>query len=108
MTKTNDQGRGALDAASERVAEIAALYVRVRDYLQLMLDDIGQPTAATPKPLLNKISELQSVHLKVLAAEEAFYAQQQVNQPDVEIDYDALRADIGRQIDRIRTTLEPS
>jgi len=102
MNKLDDQGQVAPDDASARVTEIAELYVSVRNTIRHMIAEIGSPTDVASKPLLTKLSELQSAHLKVLAAEEAFHAQQQANQSDADIDYDALRADIGSQLDRLR------
>ena len=107
MDKLSDQGPQAADNASARVAEISQLYQNIRASLVLMMAQAGPLTTDTPKPILNKMNELQSAHLKVLAAEEAFHAHQKATAPDEDIDYDDLRADIGRQIDRIRPAHDP-
>ena len=106
MNNLDDQGQDALDTASARVAEIAELYVSVRSLLRQMIAEIETATTTPPKAIVSKLSDLQAAHLKVLAAEEAFYAQQQANEPDATIDYDALRDDIGGQLDRIRAALD--
>jgi hypothetical protein len=106
MNNIDDQGRDALDDAAARVAEIAELYLSVRNLLRQMIAEIETATATLPKAIVTKLSDLQSAHLKVLAAEEAFHAQQQASQPDAAIDYDALRDDIGGQLDRIRAALD--
>ena len=106
MNNLDDQGRDALDDAAARVAETAELYHSIRNLLRQMIAEIETATAIPPQAILSKLSDLQAAHLKVLAAEEAFYALQQANEPDTTIDYNALRDDIGGQLDRIRAALD--
>ncbi|MBE0414124.1 hypothetical protein, partial [Yoonia sp.] len=76
MKEMNEAGAHGLGDAAARVAEISGLFVSIRQLITYMIDSIGVPDAQTPKTIINKLGELQSAHLKVLAAEEAFHAQQ--------------------------------
>lgn len=102
MKEMNEAGAHCRGDAAARVAEISGLFVSIRQLISLMIDSIGAPDAQTPKTMITKLSELQSAHLKVLAAEEAFHAQQDAIGGAETIDIDAIRADIRGQLDRIR------
>ena len=102
MNDLNDMGRDPPHSAAERLAEMKQLFRQARDLLALALDEIGQPTAETPKALRKRFDDLFDAHLKAVAAEDAFDAQTgETGDKDV-IDYDEIRAELGRQLDRIR------
>ncbi|WP_439155823.1 hypothetical protein [Yoonia sp.] len=102
MNEMNETGAHCHGDAAARVAEISGLFVSIRQILAQMIDGIGVPDARTPKTIIAKLSELQSAHLKVLAAEEAFHAQQDAVGGADTIDMETIRADIRGQLDRIR------
>ena len=93
-------------AAEKRVAEIVRLYERIRDMLDAALTQFGTPDSMTPKAVMSKLAELQSVHLTILKAEEAFHEKCKTTDGQPDIDFDAVRDDIGRQLDRLRCALE--
>lgn len=105
MTKKRKNARKRVAPAARRLAEMQILYQNIRDTLTEMTDRLGKPDGATPKDVLSKIDQLNAAHLKLVSAEEAFYAKIGDNPDDDSIDYDAIRADIGCQLDRIRDTL---
>lgn len=105
MTELDARGPEGPGDAELRVAEIADLFRRTRTTLDHMIGTVGTPNAQTPKAIVTKLNELQSVHLKVLDAEEAFYAKQEESSSGTEIDFDAVRAEIGGQLDRIRKAI---
>lgn len=104
MTKPFDLGRDPQDSAAIRLSEIEALFEQVREGLAIAIAEIGSPTAEMPKALRKRLDDLVDAHLKILTAEDAHYARTG-DTPEDAIDYDAMRADIGRQLDRIRDTL---
>lgn len=106
MTKLDEQGPTGQSNAAARVAEISRLFESIRQVLDHMIQAIGTPDGQTPKAVVSKLNELQSVHLKVLAAEEAFHDNQDTSEDENIIDFDAVRAEIGRQLDRLRTAIE--
>ncbi len=105
MKNLNDDGGVAPVLAAERLAEIDELSRRIRKNLAEMLADADCAPGPTPKELQNKLNELHAAHLKVLAAEDAFHAKIGKNPDDDAVDFEAMRIDIGRQLDRIRASL---
>lgn len=104
MTEKTMAGRDPVASAAERLAEIEQLFQRLRLRLDQAIEAIGEPTSDTPATTLKKLDDLQAAHLKVLTAEDAFHAK--LGQDDANaIDYDAIRAEIGRKLDRIRAIL---
>lgn len=106
MKKMHKLGSHRVDDAAARVAEISELFVSIRLTLAQMREDIATSDAQPHRTIITKLSEIQSTHLKVLAAEEAFHAQQDATGAIDTIDTDAIRADIGRALARIRATLD--
>ncbi|WP_296424128.1 hypothetical protein [Yoonia sp.] len=105
MNELNDPGPEGLQNATARVAEISRLFESIRQVLDQMIRVIGTPDGRTPKAIITKLNELQSAHLKVLAAEEVFHAQHGQSASSEDIDVDAIRADIGGQLDRLRAAI---
>ena len=94
--------------AAKRLAEIDTLYEEIRSTLEQMRASMKESSDFKPKDLLNKLSELQSAHLKVLAAEDSYHDKIGKNPDEDAIDFDAIRAEIGRQLDRVRESLTSS
>ncbi|MEO1639748.1 MAG: hypothetical protein AAFU41_10940 [Pseudomonadota bacterium] len=93
--------------AENRLAEVDALSRRIRRALTDMMDTLegDDEASALPKTILTKLNELHAAHLKVLAAEDTFH-DKIGKDPDADAaDLDSIRAEIGRQLDRIRETL---
>ncbi len=105
MNELNEMGPEDSDEAALRVAEITRLFVSIRQVLDQMIQAIGVPDGHTPKAVIAKLNELQSAHLKVLAAEEAFDDHQDHVAGGTEFDFEAIRAEIGSQLDRIRAAI---
>lgn len=91
----------AIDAL-DRVNDIKAIFKNVRDLLRLQIAAFGPPDAQTPKPILTKLAELQSAHLTLIKAEEAFHDTFRSADAADAAEYDAIRDQIGRALDRIR------
>ncbi|MEM9786612.1 MAG: hypothetical protein AAF801_08925 [Pseudomonadota bacterium] len=105
MTERYERGGADPDDAAARVEELRKLYCRTKATLDQMLDALGTAEEGTPKAVLSKLNELESVHLKLLHAEEAFDAKQRERDGTAEVDFDRVRAEIGRALDRIRKAL---
>lgn len=106
MTKRKERGGVDPDDEAVRVAELDALYQRAKATLAHMMDALGTADGDTPKAVVAKLNELESTHLKLLKAEEAFGAKQNERDGTTALDFDALRSEIGRKLDRIRQSLE--
>ncbi|MDP5359577.1 MAG: hypothetical protein NWR52_05430 [Paracoccaceae bacterium] len=105
MNDEDEMLHDPVQSAAARLIEIAALTEDIRLTLTEMRKALRDPGGPKPKDLLTKLNELHAAHLKVLAAEEAFNAKTGRTADDDAPDLDAIRADIGRQLDRIRASL---
>jgi hypothetical protein len=105
MNEQTEVGPDGPDLAADRVAEIDALSLSIRDLLGQMIAAFKDGTVTDPKDIVKKLSELQAAHLKVLSAEDAYHAKIGTD-PDADaIDYDAVRDQVGCRLDRIRQSL---
>lgn len=108
MKEENDTLRDSMRLAAARIASIDEL---TEDILQTLADllealrDADDKSGAKPRDLLTKLNELHAVHLRVLAAEESFNAKFGKASDEDSVDFEAVRFEIGRQLDRIRASL---
>ncbi len=105
MNALNDVGRDPPTLAADRLSEIETLFEMIRKALQQAVAEIGEPTAEMPKAIKKRLDDLIEAHLKILSAEDAFHAKIEKIEDGEAVDYDAIRAEIGRQLDRIRESL---
>ena len=103
MTDTNDPGPDGRAAALARLRDIAGFYRLLKTTFLGQIKQIGAVSDATPKALVVKLGELQSTHVMLMKAEEAFCEKFGQGDDETILDYDAIRAEIGSQLDRIRT-----
>ncbi|MEM8536390.1 MAG: hypothetical protein AAGF56_00870 [Pseudomonadota bacterium] len=87
----------------ERLAEVDRLSERIRHALDEIITQMEQDRACdAPVALLKKLNELHTAHLQVIVAEERFH-DKLGQDPDADApDYDAIRADVGCKLDRLR------
>lgn len=105
--KTNDKSDD-LDP-KHRVKELKLLFRRVTSGLSQHIEALnGQLTKEDATELRAEIQKLEGVHLTLAKAEEAFHEKFKDNDADLGPDYDAIRDQIGRALDRIRTNPDPS
>lgn len=105
MNDKNDEGLNASDLAAERLAEIDRLTRSIRVLLEQMIAAFENGDNVSVKEVLNKLSELQAAHLKVITAEDTFHAKTGTD-PDADaIDYDEIRCEVGCRLDRLRQSL---
>ncbi len=105
MNELNEPGPDGPALAADRLAEIDNLSRDIRARLAEMTADLKDVSAPDLKAISNKLDLLHAAHLKVLAAEDAFHAKIRTD-PDADaIDYDAVRADVGCRLDRLRKSL---
>ncbi|MEL6641627.1 MAG: hypothetical protein AAFP98_09990 [Pseudomonadota bacterium] len=90
--------------ARQRLTQISALFEDMKALMDLWLTEPGPADKTTSTKMLAKMGEMQTAHLMMLRAEEAFYDQFSERAVEEAIDYDAIRDDIGRRLDRIRAT----
>ena len=102
MTDETKGADGSVPDEEARIMEIRALTADMRVLLQEMIAAARvDPKTVKPADLLKTLVDLHSAHLKVLEKEEAFHAGL-AKHGAAAIDYDAIRAEIGRKLDRIR------
>lgn len=105
MNTPHDTGLDGLQLAADRVAEIDALSQEIRDRLREMTANVKEVTSANLNAITNKLDLLHAAHLKVLAAEDKFHAKTGADPDEHAVNYDEIRTDIGRQLDRLRNAL---
>lgn len=103
LTETDGNGP---EPAGCRIAELARMFTHAREKLEQMIHEVGLSGPHDPEDMIAKLTELQAVHLRVVAAEEAFHANQDAAKPGEELNLDDVRAEIGRQLDRLRRSLD--
>ena len=106
MTQQDEDQPNREAAGRLRIAEITTLFADMRAMMVMWLGDAGPAAKATSKQMLDKINELQSAHLLVIRAEEAFHDKFGHGEIADGIDYDAARDAIGRELDRLRAAVE--
>ena len=97
--------QGEKQEAQRRIAEVSRLYERIRALLEAALAQYGKPDGTTTKVVLSKMSELSAAHLAILKAEDTFHEKFNTTSDPDEIDFEAARDTIGRQLDRIRAAI---
>ena len=88
-----------------RAAVLARLFHGMSVSLDLMMTELETSKDVSPKPILSKIIELQSVNFAVLKAQEAFLEKSHYNEDTPENDWEKIRSDIGGKLDRIRDAI---
>ena len=98
---------GDLDQADaqERLAEMRAMFVRVHDEIRQHMDAARDPSVSDFKAISSKLSELQTNHLTLLRAEEAFHDKFRTDAPKNTDNYDDIRRQVGRALSRLRDTI---
>lgn len=102
MKNENGDARASIDLLADRRAEIDQLSLSIRDILKEMIAALQSNETTDMKPILSKLKELQSAHLQVLSAEDAYHAKLPSDPDEDAIDYDEIRREIGRRLDRLR------
>lgn len=106
MIEFEDDGHEAEEQDTTfEVAELKRIFRHIHAVLESMLAVAPGIDANTPAAVIAKLSELQTAHRRIVAAEEAFYADNPPSVSDTELDLSAIRAEIGSQLDRIREVI---
>ena len=108
MTEQHSSAPDYAAMAAARLAEIDHLSERIRHVLRQMSDALDQDSGPFANEILTTLNQLHAAHLKVLTAEDAFHAKIGKYADDDALDFAAIRADIGRQLDRIRVSFVAS
>lgn len=102
---------GQTDPAAEaraRIDDIGTLFSEMKALLERWLAEAGPADLVTGKKMQTKLGEMQTAHLMMLRAEEAFYDKFSDDIRADTIDYDVIRDELGRTLDRIRDAEYPS
>lgn len=105
MSKNKEPSPFCEEDEATRVAMLARLFHRMSVTLDLMMTEFETSKTGSPKPILSKIIELQSLHFAVLKAQEAFLEKINPSENSPENDHEKLRVDIGGKLDRIRDAI---
>ena len=106
MTETPDVYPKTDLSAPERVARLDRLFTSISNKLDEMMMQFGTSKGGPPKDFNIKLSELQSAHVSLNKAYEVFHEKFAGTAPGDTADFDAIRDDIGRKLDRIRAALD--
>lgn len=102
MTKKTNETAKAVRASADGLAEIQAITDGLKAFLRDRIAALQARPEMPAADLNKKIGELYSAHLKLVEQEKTFHAKLGLD-PDADaVDYDVIRAEIGRQLDRIR------
>ena len=104
MTQTEEPAPIGRATALARVRELAGFYDALKTTFLTQLEQIGRDTVLPSKAHVAKLAELQAIHVQLLKAEDSFIEKFGTGNDDADIDHDAIRAEIGRALDRIRDT----
>lgn len=105
MKKKDDPQPRAVALAAQRVAEIERLSRDIRRTLEDMRTYVRDIPNIKPKDLADKLDQIHAAHLRVLRAEDILHEKIGKDSDAEAIDYDAIRLEIGRQLDRLRESL---
>lgn len=92
----------AAERARERITQIGVLFNEMAALTDRWMAEAGPADFATGKKILAKLGELQTAHLMMLRAEEAFHDKFSPSASDEGVNHDDVRDEIGRRLDRIR------
>ena len=90
--------------ALARVRELNGFYAALKAAFLTQLQQIGTAAEPPSKTHVARLADLQAIHVHLLKAEDSFIEKFGQGTDDADIDHDALRAEIGRTLDRIRDT----
>ena len=100
-TDTSDAQSGEARALA-RVKDIQTLFDGIKKMLKTQIALREEADQIPAKAMVMKLSDLQNAHTMLIKAEEAYHAKFANGEDDTVIDYDALRIELGRRLDRIR------
>ena len=92
-------------AALKRIAILEDQFRGVSDVLSELTANLDRPDSHPPKAVMAKLMELQSIHFTIIKAHEVFNEKFRTTAVDDGVDYNKIRTDVGRQLDRIRAAL---
>jgi len=105
MIEFDEEDREVFEDLPRQVNELKRVFESIRTVIEQLILTAPEIDGATPQAIITKLSELQSVHLEIVAAEEAFHAENgPVERPD-DIDLSSIRAEIGGHLDRLRAAI---
>lgn len=99
---TTEPSHDPIGEARARISEMTRLFEEIRLWLDRCIALEGPVTKMSAQKMLTKLGELQTAHLMVMRAEEVFHDKFKQDTAGPGIDYDAVRRDLGRALDRIR------
>jgi len=98
-----------LDRARERVEaraqELQKLYVDMQALVREQMDKQRAMDKAELKEVSLKLSEMQTLQLSLLRAEETLHDKLRFKTDEAKTDYETIRREIGRKLNRLRAEL---
>ena len=88
--------------ARERLAEVVEVYGSASRLLHGLIARIDDGDGDVPKKLVAQLATLQELFVKIRKSEEVFHERYGDGLSDGQVDMAAIRAEIGRKLDRIR------
>ena len=88
-----------------RAGELQRLYVEMQELVRGQMDQQRAMGKAELKEVNIKLSEMQTLQLSLLRAEETLYDKLRFTSDAKRTDYTAIRREIGRSLNRLRQSL---
>lgn len=104
MTQTKDDEEVAKQSSAERIRRIQTTFDEILEIIHVMKSEYGPLNKEMSKTIITKLGELQTVHINLQKAEEAFHDKFGDGDEARVVDHDAIRRELGRKLDRIRDT----
>ena len=106
MKKLQDHPRSDEQAARKLIAVPEAHFYKSSETVSTLITGFGRTNGQTPKAVMSKLMELETVYTTALKAQEAFYEKYKDTTAQDGVNYNETRNDIGRHLDRIRAALK--
>lgn len=92
------------EASLERrkLDEVIEMFDSVTETLAELVHDMQSGKPVPPRQIRAQIADLQSAYFSIKKAEEAFHDKTGNVQREGDIDFDAIRSEIGRRLDKLR------
>lgn len=82
--------------------EMQRLFSEIRKFIRFQIDECEEPVEVRAKHSVNKMKELHTLQVKLLQSEETYNAQFGDGTDGTAANYDKIRLELGRALDRIQ------
>ncbi|WP_411889857.1 hypothetical protein [Yoonia sp. SDW83-1] len=105
MNELNVRAVAGPDETLERLTEVSRLFASIHGALDQAIGTFEASGGENSQAVIAKLNELEAAHRRVVAIEEAIHAYQGKPVGVDDTDFEAVRAEIGGQLDRLRAAI---